>query len=355
MKKINLKKFLKIGCALVLLTNLFMRNASSMETSGDLGAGDIGIPSSESLEFQKHHEGLDDRPTKLPVPGKKTLLNFLLIAVYPTGLDLYTWGGGWNPQDAGTGVSSKTIGLRQPILDFARSHYAEDRPNTEAEEKEERMVDGKFKWDNVTVFAVGPDGAPLLRNGKPFLMYKYIYDGMDCSGFVGWVVYNLVNNVNGNEGYVGSSTSRAEFFSKKGWGKLREITKEQIENNKYEFHPGDIVSIKGHVYISLGKCADGSILLVHSSNPGICIMGTTDRDGNLESEAIKLAKEYNAKYPKWFAWYNRHDGRNFSRPFERYLTGAKCFTWDVDGNILTDPEGIQKMAPQEVLEQLFNV
>lgn len=362
MNTLNLKKVFKIGCTLVLSANLLTSSILAMEKKCEDSMLNV-VSTAADEAFPKHIDGLDDRPTVLPTPGKHTLFSFLSIAVYPVGAVLYTWGGGWNPLDARASKTAKTIGLDQTILYFTCSHYSENRPNTEAEEEETEDVtyktsEGKIigvskKGENVAIPAIDPAGNPLTRNGEQFLMFKYIYFGMDCSGFVGWVVYNLVNDKSGNEGYVGKSTTRAEFFNSKGWGKLKEITKKQIDENTYEMHPGDIVSIRGHVYISLGKCADGSILLIHSSPPGVSIMGTTDKEGNTASDAISLAQKYNAKYPKWFEWYNKHDDRNFSRPFDRYLTNAKCFTWNVDGNILTDPEGVQKMTPEQIIDLLF--
>ncbi|MDD6810458.1 MAG: hypothetical protein PUD93_01120 [Lachnospiraceae bacterium] len=32
-----------------------------------------------------------------------------------------------------------------------------------------------------------------------------------------------------------------------------------------EFHPGDVFSIRGHVWICVGTCEDGSILILHST------------------------------------------------------------------------------------------
>ena len=35
--------------------------------------------------------------------------------------------------------------------------------------------------------------------------------------------------------------------------------------NRTNYYPGDIVSMNGHVWMCLGKCSDGGILLVHTS------------------------------------------------------------------------------------------
>lgn len=51
---------------------------------------------------------------------------------------------------------------------------------------------------------------------------------------------------------------------------------------------GDIVSISGHVWICLGQCEDGSVVLIHSTpNAGVQISGTQTRSGNADSEAVQ--------------------------------------------------------------------
>ncbi|MDE5600026.1 MAG: hypothetical protein K2I60_00230 [Oscillospiraceae bacterium] len=42
-------------------------------------------------------------------------------------------------------------------------------------------------------------------------------------------------------------------------------------------HVGDIMSGEGHVYICIGECDDGSIVIVHSSPCGVQINGTTTK------------------------------------------------------------------------------
>ena len=59
-----------------------------------------------------------------------------------------------------------------------------------------------------------------------------------------------------------SSTKMAERLSEKGWGTYIPNTE------KRDFTPGDIVSMNGHVWISLGQCSDGSVVLMHSTPNG---------------------------------------------------------------------------------------
>ena len=51
-----------------------------------------------------------------------------------------------------------------------------------------------------------------------------------------------------------------------------------------------------HIYIVVGSCADGSVVLVHSSPAGVRLSGTPDKKGRTNSEAVKLAKKYMKKY-----------------------------------------------------------
>ena len=359
-KKIRTKLALILAISLSTTPVLAMEEVKEQETNQLVTNNKNSSVKADLTEerFPRHIKGLDDCVTFLPVAGKKTLLNFILVGCYTIGRVLYTWGGGWNAEDDGASKLAKTIGLAESILDFTRSHYSKSKPNTESTETYKFEVNGEIKESEAKIEAKDERGNTILKNGSKFDMFKYIYDGFDCSGFVGWIVYNTLNTENDNgEGYVGSSTTRAEFFSKRGWGELKQITKEQIENGTYELYPGDIVSIQGHVYISLGKCNDGSVVLLHSSPPGVWIMGTTDKDGNKNSDAIKLAEKYGQRYPIAYKWLNEIDKRGVKKNWDKYFNAGaiKRFLWYVDGKkgILTDPEGIQKMSPEKVLERIF--
>ena len=361
-KKIRTKLALILAISLSTTPVLAMEKLNEQETKQQVTNADNKDLSKEinlvSERFSKYIDGLDDCATLLPVAGKKTLLNFILVAAYAISRVLYTWGGGWNAEDDGASKLAKTIGLAKSVLDFTRSHYSDNRSNTESTETEKIEINGEIKECKVRTTAVDENGKLVLKNVWPFLylMFKYIYDGFDCSGFLGWVIYNTLNTKDGNEGYVGKSDTRPEFCSSKGWGKLEEITEEQIENGTYELYPGDIISFPGHVYISLGKCKDGSVVLLHSSPPGVWIMGTTDKDGNENSDAIKLAEKYSQGYPIAYKWLNETDKRGVKRHWDKYFKAGtiKRFVWYVDGKgVLDDPEGIQKMSPEQVLDYIF--
>ena len=80
--------------------------------------------------------------------------------------------------------------------------------------------------------------------------------------------------------------------------------------NGYEMRPGDVMSTDGHVWISLGTCDDGSVVIVHSApsksrrlQPGGGVqISAVGRDAGCE--AYTLAERYMAKY--YPAWYKRY-------------------------------------------------
>ena len=162
------------------------------------------------------------------------------------------------------------------------------------------------------------------------------------------------------EGYVGGSTGCAKRFSLKGWGSWTQDVRAPDGRNGYEMKPGDIMSINGHVWISMGTCEDGSVVILHSTpsdsrkgQPGggvqISAVGTSEN-----CEAYVLADRYMSEY--YAGWYGRYPA--VLRDPEVYFafTGetAGRFSWDTSGGgILTDPDGLQEMRPDEVLELLF--
>ena len=114
--------------------------------------------------------------------------------------------------------------------------------------------------------------------------YRYqIHRGLDCSGYVGWSVYNVLHTKNNEKGYVCSASRQAKAFSELGFGSYRRA--EEIRNYK----AGDIMSSSckccGHVWIALGQCGDGSVVLLHSSPCGVQIGGTVTPKGKPQAPA----------------------------------------------------------------------
>uniref|UniRef100_UPI004056A8CB hypothetical protein n=1 Tax=Agathobacter sp. TaxID=2021311 RepID=UPI004056A8CB len=247
-------------------------------------------------------------------PAMERLLE---IAMQPMGSTMYIWGGGWDVDDEKSGAGSTKIGVSSTWAEFAQKQ------------------DAAYNYED----------------------YRYQRElGLDCSGYVGWVIYNLFETEDGKEGYVTFSTEMAENFASRGWGRLYK--------NPKEFLAGDIVSMDGHVWICLGTCADGSVLLIHSSPPGVSICGTgipiygmkdsnddnQDMPNQVPSEtepgiAVQLAEEFMGKhYPEWQTAY---PNRMVS---QAYLENVMVMRWNVE--TLADAQVYQAMSGEEVLQVL---
>lgn len=235
-----------------------------------------------------------------------TLKKLLQNAMLPVGKTLYVYGGGWNEEDTGAGEAAVTIGV-SPKWELFYSTQGADYNSSE---------------------------------------YRYqIEKGLDCSGYVGWVLYNTLETENGNPGYVYKAEEYADIYSAMGFG-----TKSNAGTFS-DYQPGDILSSKEdtHVWISLGQCSDGSVILVNSSPPGVRICGTPAADGSENSEAVKVAEQFmSEQFPDWYAKFpDCKKGMN-------YLINYDRFRWDLSGNsVLTDPEGYSELTGEEVLTDLF--
>lgn len=242
---------------------------------------------------------MENHENQLPHPGIMSLENFLKTAILPLGNTMYVWGGGWNEEDTGAGPEAVSLGVSPRWKEFADAQTS--------------------SYDHQTT-------------------RYHIHDGLDCSGFVGWAVYNVMETESGRKGYVMKSTETARTYASYGWGDFLEAG--QVQDHL----PGDIMSMKGHVWICLGTCEDGSVLLLHSSPPGVRICGTSGV--NKTSMALELAKEImSSHFPDW---YKRFPDCSVS---PSYLTSSSQMRW----NATTFPDAIdlQNLTPEELLELLF--
>lgn len=229
----------------------------------------------------------------------RNLQSFLTTALLPLGNTMYVWGGGWNEEDTGAGPDACTLGVSENWAAFAAKQTA------------------KYNYRETR--------------------YQ-IRDGLDCSGYVGWVVYNVMETEDGREGYVFPSTEMAEKLASFGWGTY--LPADAVQN----WRAGDVASMKGHVWICLGTCGDGSVLLIHSSPPGVRLCGTAGSSGR--SDAVTLAEEYmKTHYPDW---YDRFPDCQVSKT---YLTSAGQFRWSAD--TFPDAEEIRGLTPAELMKQLY--
>ena len=235
-----------------------------------------------------------------PEPPKPTLLSFLQNALQPVGTTMYVWGGGWNEEDTGAGIDSVTLGLNPAWAEFAA------------------LQDSSYDFEN----------------------YRFqIHDGLDCSGYVGWAVYNTLETENGREGYVYKATKMAQSLSERGLGAY--IPAEEMTT----WQPGDILSMQGHIWICIGMCSDGSVLLVHSRGAGVSIYGTRLADGS-QSQAIRLARKImKEKYPEWYARYPA-----VTAAYSYHQTSS-AMRWS--DQVLSDPENIKNMSAEEIIALLF--
>lgn len=243
--------------------------------------------------------------------GYSTLKNYLKSALAPCGSTMYIWGGGWNKADTSAGKDAKTIGVNPNW----RTFFGKQKKNYNTSKT-------RYQWGN----------------------------GLDCSGFVGWSIYNIRNTANNKSGYVMSSKKMAKNFASRKWGTYQKPSK--VKNYK----PGDIMSTacsdcSGHVWIVIGQCSDGSVVLLHSSAPGVQLSGTQTRSGSNNSQAIKLAKQYMKKY--YPSWYKKYPSNKRSK---KYLSHFGQMRWNTGNSstMMTDPDGYQNMNAQQVLKDLFS-
>ena len=231
---------------------------------------------------------------------QQSIERLLFLAKEPLGKTMYVWGGGWNEEDSGAGVETVTLGVSPAWERFAK--------------KQDAAYD--------------------------FNQTRYqIHNGLDCSGYIGWLIYNFLETENGKEGYVVKSSEMASFLAKKGLGEYTESTQVQ------DWKPGDIMSMKGHVWMSLGSCEDGSVVVLHASPPGVTLSGTLLPDGS-ESMALQLAKKYmKENYPKWYKKYG------VKACGYKYLTASSQMRWNEEW--VKDAQGLQEKSAKEVLEMLF--
>ncbi|GHV25351.1 hypothetical protein FACS189465_3240 [Clostridia bacterium] len=256
-------------------------------------------------------------------PGVKTIKNFLQTALTPVGSTMYIWGGGWDETEDNPGDSSVNIGLLSDWKEFSEKQTS------------------NYNFKDYCL--------PIAEDGRLLPKPETIGYGLDCSGLIGWAVYNVMNTESGGQSFVCKARTMAKTFAEKyKFGEYKDfglIT---------DIAPGDIISIcnekrKSHVYIALGQCKDGSILIIESAPPGVQIRGTQNHEGNLQSQAVALAEVYMSKYyPEWYKKFPNcvcfpDDYRNDS-----------LMHWEIsETSIIQDPDGYIKKSPEEILKDLY--
>jgi hypothetical protein len=183
--------------------------------------------------------------------------------------------------------------------------------------------------------------------------FFYYFAGLDCSGYVGWVLYNTLHAESGLDSYVMSSTKMASTFAGKGWG--------TFDTSPKDLRPGDIVSIRGHVWVCLGRCEDGSMVIAHSTpsdsrdgQPGGGVQLTALGESR-NCQAYALTDRYMSRY--FPTWYQRYSAtlKSYASYTDFAAEPTGRFSWNlIEGGVLTDPDGIADMTADRVLALLFD-
>ena len=234
-------------------------------------------------------------------PAVGTIKGLLQNAMVPVGSTMYVYGGGWDKDATRKGPSpqwKKFYEKQNSSYDYNTTRYQSE-------------------------------------------------NGLDCSGFVGWSVYNALNKVSGKSSCTVTSTAMVSNYASRGWGS--KIDRSKVKDYRAGDVMGSTCGCHNHVYLVIGQCADGSVVFVHSSPKGVQINGTTTPSGSYSSKAISLANSYMKKYfPEWNKKFGNSSGPQY------YLSHFSQMRWDISGNkVMRDPEGYTKKSAEQVLKDLF--
>ena len=267
-----------------------------------------------------------------PNEPRRTLQNFLAAALSPVGRTLYVYGGGWDGTDTGAGTEARSFGCSPAWERF----FAARGPGYDYREP-----------------GAGGGFAPL--DGKN----PYRFAGLDCSGYLGWALFQVLGRP-GGPGFVVSSTQLAGWLAERGLGTLERGDGGPVAAAR--FRPGDIFSLTGHVWLCLGTCADGSLVIVHSSPtpsragfPGGGVQLSALNPGDDENpacDAARLARQAMERLSP--VWSSRYPAvlkrfRHYAQPAAHPLSGL--FRWDEAA--LSDREGYRGKTAEEILEELW--
>jgi glucan-binding YG repeat protein len=235
--------------------------------------------------------------------SERTLKNYLIGALQPVGKALYVWGGGWN--------DSTRKGISQTWVSWYNSQSSSYN----------------YKDNNLNDLS-------SANRAK----------GLDCSGFVGWAAYQVMQKTSGiGYGYTVVSGEVGSYYKSLGWGSI--LTQANLASSNYTLRAGDVGYNDGHTWIVLGQCADKSIVVVHSTpNAGCQISGTPTPSGDYSSQAVALAKKYMSQYSGYTKYsYNTSCGN--------YIRNGNYLRWN--SSTLSDPDGYSKMTADQILADLF--
>ena len=265
--------------------------------TGVMATGDV------TIDGQKYHFNSNGILSNTTSPtGSRTIKNYLAGALQPVGQALYVWGGGWN--------DSTRKGTSQTMTDFYNSQSS------------------SYDYNNYRDLSTA-------NRAK----------GFDCSGFVGWSAYQVMQSKSGvGSGYTVVSGEIGSYYKSMGWGSI--LTQANLASDDWTVYPGDVGYDSGHTWIILGQCADKSAVIVHSTpNAGVQIAGTPTPSGGYSSQAIALAQKYMSRYPG----YTKYDYHTSSG---NYIRRGNYLRWN--RSTLSDPDGYMNMTADQILADLFS-
>ena len=265
--------------------------------TGVMATGDV------TIDEQKYHFNSNGILSNTTSPtGSRTIKNYLAGALQPVGQALYVWGGGWN--------DSTRKGTSQTMTDFYNSQSS------------------SYDYNNYRDLSTA-------NRAK----------GFDCSGFVGWSAYQVMQSKSGvGSGYTVVSGEIGSYYKSMGWGSI--LTQANLASDDWTVYPGDVGYDSGHTWIILGQCADKSAVIVHSTpNAGVQIAGTPTPSGGYSSQAIALAQKYMSRYPG----YTKYDYHTSSG---NYIRRGNYLRWN--RSTLSDPDGYMNMTADQILADLFS-
>ena len=288
--KLNFTKVAKTKKCKIIRRNL----QPGMDYNYYVVAKKVSYPDEEKL-IEKSLPS-ETRTTTLPETGKSTIKNFLRVGISPIGSTMYIWGGGWNGWGGNGESANFCTGLSPKWRAFAKKH-----------KKDYSYLGYLFQREN----------------------------GLDCSGFVGNCVYNIMETSNGKESYVTSASGEGMKYADMGFGKY--VSSRQVDDRK----AGDVMTCLSHVWICMGECKDGSAVVLHSSPPAVFMAGTPAKDGTSESQAVKLARKYMKKYyPSLYKNYPNqvYRGSSYNTAYGRMrFSGRSCAGASGRGKAWRDP------------------
>lgn len=248
------------------------------------------------LDTSSDSNSLTTSPT-----GSRTIKNYLAGALQPVGKALYVWGGGWN--------DSTRKGISPTWVQWYNSQSS------------------SYDYNNYRDLST-------TNRAK----------GLDCSGFVGWAAYQVMQSKSGvGSGYTVVASDVGSYYKSLGWGGVG--SQAYLAATNYRLYPGDVGYNSGHTWIVIGQCSDMSVVIVHSTPQAGCqISGTPTPSGNYSSQAIALAQKYMSR----FSGYTKYDYHTSSG---NYIKNGSYFRWN--SQTLSDPDGYKKMTADQILADLF--